>query len=51
MLVHLRFGAISAKMAPCPACRSKTSQKTPTESCGNERRARISPYRNTFEAV
>jgi len=32
-------------------CRSKTFLKTPTESCGSERRARISPYRNTFEAV
>jgi hypothetical protein len=38
-------------MAPCRVCRSKTFLKTPTESCGNERRARIRPYRNTFEAV
>jgi hypothetical protein len=48
---HLYYGASSAIMAPCPVFRSKTSLKTPIESCASERRARISPYRNTFEAV
>jgi hypothetical protein len=48
---RLYYGASSAIMAPCPVFKSKTFLKTPTESCGSERRARISPYRNTFEAV
>jgi hypothetical protein len=48
---HLHFGATGAKMAPCPVCKSKTFLKIPTESCGSELRVRISPYRNTFEAV
>jgi hypothetical protein len=47
----LHYGATGAIMAPCLVCRSKTFLKTPTESSGSERRARISPYRNTFEAV
>jgi hypothetical protein len=48
---RLHFGAIGAKMAPCLVCRSKTFPKTPTESCGSEPHARISPCRNTFGAV
>jgi predicted nucleic acid-binding protein len=38
-------------MAPCRAFRSRMFLKTHIESFGSGRRALISPYRNTFEAV
>jgi predicted nucleic acid-binding protein len=47
----LYFGADGAKMAPCLVCRSKTSPKTPTGSCGSEPREHISPCRNIFGVV
>lgn len=48
---YLHSGARSANLAPCLGFRSKTFPKPPTASCGSERRARISPYRNTFAAL
>jgi hypothetical integral membrane protein (TIGR02206 family) len=47
---YLHFGANSAKMAPCPACRSKMSRTTLIGSYGSVPHARTSRCRNTFGA-
>ena len=47
--VRLRDGARSAIMAPCLACKSRTSQSTPTQCCVNEPRRLINHCRSTYE--
>lgn len=44
---RLRSGAPSARMAPCPVCRSRTFPSTPTPSYGNGQQSRISRFRST----